>query len=435
MSEQDDTDKKAAKPAAPAAAPAKAAAPAARPKPKAVASPPKPAEPRGVVIEHPAAGRNAAQAKPRWRHRIAAITFLLAVILPTLAAMGYLWTRAADQYASTTAFSVRGAEAMPALSFLGALSQSVGVGQTDAEIVYEFIRSQQMVEAAAAALPLREMFNRAEDDFVFRLGENRSIEDLVSYWNDMVSVSFVGSSGLVHVEARAFDPASAQAIAQFVLDESTKIVNRLSEEANAEAVRVSSRVLADSEDRLRDNRRSIREFRNERREVDPTDNARATLALIASLRSRLAEVEVERENYLALVGPRGPRGPVLAQEIQSLEQRIEQERARLGSGAEAAVALEAGAEPRIADVVGDYEELAVELEFAQNAYASALAAHEQALVEARRQSRFLSPHVSPTLSVEAQYPNRPFIALAVFVVLLVVWSVAALIAWNVRDRR
>jgi capsular polysaccharide transport system permease protein len=77
----------------------------------------------------------------------------------------------------------------------------------------------------------------------------------------------------------------------------------------------------------------------------------------------------------------------------------------------------------------------VELEFAQNAYVSALSSFEQAQVEARRQTRFLSPHIRPTLSVEAQYPQRALLAAGVFVLLTVGWAVLALIAYNVRDRR
>ena len=84
---------------------------------------------------------------------------------------------------------------------------------------------------------------------------------------------------------------------------------------------------------------------------------------------------------------------------------------------------------------GDYEELMVEREFAENTYVSALASFEQAQVEARRQTRFLSPHIHPTLSVEPQYPQRALLSLGVFVLLTVGWAVLALIVYNVRDRR
>jgi capsular polysaccharide transport system permease protein len=195
---------------------------------------------------------------------------------------------------------------------------------------------------------------------------------------------------------------------------------------------VARSVLDAAEDRLRDARRAIRTFRDAEQELDPSENARASLGLMASLREQLATAQIELDSYLTLVGPRGPRVSVLRQRIESLEQRIAEERRRLGAGAGVA----AQGDGRVfSDLMGDYEELSVDLEFAQNAYVSALASFEQAQVEARRQHRFLAPHIEPTLSMEAQYPRRALIGLGVFIVLTVAWSVLLLIAYNVRDRR
>lgn len=392
-----------------------------------------PAPRRGEVVEYPGAeARTARPSKPKARHWAAGLSFLTIVLAPSVATVGYLYTLAADQYASRVAFSIRGNENTGPISFLGALSQTVTVGGTDAEIVYDFVRSQQMVEAAMTALPLQEIYNLPERDIVFRLGDDRPIEDVIDYWNWMTSVSFDGGSGIVHFEARAFDPESARAIAGFVLDESTRIVNEISAQAREDAVAVARGVLTQAEDRLRDIRRDIRAFRNVEQELDPTENARAALGLMATLSQQRAEAQVALDSYLSLVGPRGPRLPALRQRIESLEQRIAEERQRLGAGLDG----EGTADARLfSDLMGDYEELMVELEFAQNAYVSALSSFEQAQVEARRQTRFLSPHIRPTLSVEAAYPQRALLSLGVFILLTVAWSVLLLIAYNIRDRR
>jgi capsular polysaccharide transport system permease protein len=320
---------------------------------------------------------------------------------------------------------------------LGALSQTVTVGGTDAEIVYDFVRSQQMVEAAMAALPLETIYNVPERDLVFRLGDDQPIEDIRDHWNWMTSVSFDAGSGIVHFEARAFDPESARAIAQFVLDESTRIVNAMSAQAREDAVSVARSVLEQAEDRLRTVRRQIRAFRDAERELDPSVNAQAALGLVATLRQELAQAQVELDSYLSLVGPRGPRAPGLRQRIDSLQARIEQERQRLGAGQEglAHVPAPGGGSRLFSELLGDFEELTVEREFAENAYTSALASFEQAQVEARRQNRFLSPHIRPTLSQEPEYPQRTLMALGVFVILTVAWATVVLIVYNIRDRR
>lgn len=405
------------------------------PRPKATAAPAEKPGKGGQVVEYPAAKQSmttAAPARVKRRHSFAAISFVIAVLLPTALSVGYLYGLAHDQYASRVAFSIRGQENVGPMSFLGAFSQTVSGGGADAEIVYELIRSQQMVEAAFSALPLDEIYNVPEKDFVFRLGDDQPIERKVEYWRWMTDVSFDGATGLVNFQARAFDPESARRVAAFVLDESTRIVNEISLQAREDAVSVARNVLNKAEDRLRDMRRRIRAFRDVEQEVDPVANARAAVGLLATLRERLAAAKIELDNYMSLVGEQGPRAPALRQTVTSLEARIAEERERLGGGADGD---DNNGGRVFSDLMSEYEELMVELEFAENAYVSALSSFEQAQVEARRQTRFLSPHIEPTLSVEAEYPQRALMSVGIFVILTVAWAVILLILYNIRDRR
>jgi capsular polysaccharide transport system permease protein len=242
-------------------------------------------------------------------------------------------------------------------------------------------------------------------------------------------VSFDASTGIVEFEVRTFDPESAERIAAFVLDESTDLVNRLSLAARNDAVRLARGVLDEAEARLRDVRLRIRAFRDVEQQLDPTENARAALGLVSGLEGELANAEVELDAQLKLVGERSPRIPVLRQRIASLKARIAEERSRLGAGS-----AERSTHENLSRLLADYEELAVEREFAENAYVSALRSYEQAQIETRRQMRYLAAHIAPTRSVEAQYPRRWLIALTVFLALSVTWAVLLLIAYNVRDR-
>jgi len=394
-----------------------------------------PAPKRGEVISHPARtdATVARAARPKRRHRLIVASFLLAVIAPTVAAVSYLYLFAADQYASRMAFSVRSADAAPSVEFLGALTQSFSGAGSDAQVVFEFIRSQQAAEAAFAALPLAELYNLPERDVVFRLGENQPVEDILRYWRWMTDVSVDMGAGIVTFEARAFDPESAQKIATFVLDESTRIVNALSAQAREDAVADARRVLGQAEERLRAVRRDIRAFRNIEQELDPSENARASLGLMAALEARLADAQIELDTQVALVGSKSAQIPVLRQRVASIEARIAEERARIGDGL---VGDAANPDDRaFADRVARYEELVVDREFAQNAYIAALASFEQAQVEARRQTRYLAPHIRPTLSQDPEYPQRALMALAVFAVAAVVWAVMVLVLYNIRDRR
>ena len=87
------------------------------------------------------------------------------------------------------------------------------------------------------------------------------------------------------------------------------------------------------------------------------------------------------------------------------------------------------------EVVGDFEALKVDLEFASQAYTQALANLTLARAEARRQSRYLAAHVEPTLAESSLYPRRAMLSGLTGLFLLLGWGVLMLVYYNVRDNR
>ena len=86
-------------------------------------------------------------------------------------------------------------------------------------------------------------------------------------------------------------------------------------------------------------------------------------------------------------------------------------------------------------MVGRYEELLVDLEFANTAYTQTLAGLAAARAEARRQSRYLAPHVQPTTAESALYPRRLLLSGLAGLFLLLGWGALMLVYYNVRDNR
>jgi capsular polysaccharide transport system permease protein len=110
-----------------------------------------------------------------------------------------------------------------------------------------------------------------------------------------------------------------------------------------------------------------------------------------------------------------------------IEDRIAAERAVIGANGTGGVAF--------ADLVGEYERLQVDLEFAQQAYTTSLAAFDSARNEARRQSRYLAAHVRPTLAESSEYPDRIMQLATIAIFAFLIWSVLVLAVYSLRDRR
>ncbi|MAM24920.1 MAG: hypothetical protein CML55_05990 [Rhodobacteraceae bacterium] len=386
---------------------------------------PAPARRAGIEVLHPPAGR----AYRRPRHFLLGLSLLLLVLLPAAGAAAYLWLRAADQYASTLGFVVRQEEGGGAVALFGGLTSMAGGASSDTEVLYEFLRSQALVARADRALDLRGRFAAPfSRDPVFAFDPEGSIEDLLHYWRRMVRVHHDATSGLVEVEVRAFTAGSARDIAAFVLEESREMINGLSVLARTDATRHAKDELEQAMQRARAARSEMAAFRARTRIIDPAADIRGRMGLLESLQHQLATALVEGEVLARTTGAGDPRLARSARRIAVIEDRIAQERAGFAEGGTAAQ------EDYVA-VLGEFERLTVENEFAEQAYLAARAAYDAAVAEARRDSRYLAAFVGPTLAERAIYPRRYTIGLATFAFLLAVWVIGVLMWYSLRDRR
>jgi capsular polysaccharide transport system permease protein len=377
-----------------------------------------------------AEGVRPARVQPR--HWGALGGFLLLVLMPLAATTAYLYARAADQYHSEVAFSIRSEEmGSAAAGLLGALT-SVGQGTaSDTDILFEYIRSQEIVEKIDAKLDLRAIWNRAgtswrTGDPVFTLGSDPSIEALHRQWLRMVEVAYNSSGGIIDVTARAFTPEDSRAITREILSESSALVNQLSEQSREDAVRFARDELAEAEAHLGAVRKEFAAFRRDHNIVDPSSDVASQSGLLNALNQELAQALVERDVLLSYAAEGDQRVVQANRRIAAITDRIEAERRSLG------VTGVAGTLP---EVIGRYEELQVNLGFANTAYTQGLAALSAARAEARRQSRYLAPHIQPTLASVSLYPRRPLLSGLTGLFLLLGWGALMLIYYNVRDNR
>ncbi len=376
------------------------------------------------------------------RHWLTLASFLVLVLAPTGGTVWYLWERAADQYASYTGFSVRREEgAASAAGLLGGLAQLAGSGPSpDADILYQLLQSQQFVAGIDEALDLRAMWSlpglsRETGDPVFAFDPGGSLEDLVDYWRRMVRVSYDAGSGLIEVRALAFRPGDANAITGAIIERSSVVINDLNAIAREDAIRYSRDELDVAVERLKEAREALTRFRNRNQLVDPAIDLQAQSGLIGTLQAQLAEALIEAD-LLRGAASSGfdPRLAQIERRIEVIEARIADERTRLGLGGNEAANGAPGSEA-FADLVGEYERLQVEQEFARQSYVAAMAAHDAARAEARRQSRYLAAHILPTTAETARFPQRTVIAGLVALFAFLAWSILVLVVWSLRDRR
>ncbi|AXS40347.1 hypothetical protein [Breoghania sp. L-A4] len=362
------------------------------------------------------------------RRSIVKQSFIACVLLPTLIAGIYYAFIAADQYAVEAQFAVRskesGVSGIEGLTFLTGLTGS-SPSASDSYIVTNFIASRDLVGEIDKTLDLRAMFSRPEADWWASVDPEAAIEDLVDYWNTMVSTDFETHSGIVLLEVRAFRPEDAQALADKIISQSEKLVNDMSRRARADAVAEAENEVTHAEIRLRLARKAIAQFRGRELRLDPVATAEAREKILGELEGRLAQLQTELST-LRSVSPNSPRIASTVFQVEAVQKQINAVRNRTNI-------RDTENEGSLNTQLTAYEEFETEKMFAEKAFISSLASLEQARIEASGQNRYLSVFVQPKTPDIAVYPERMRWVAVVFILAFLTWAIGSLIVAGIRD--
>lgn len=372
-------------------------------------------------------------ARAKRRHWGLLLAFLIMVAGPIAASAWYLYERAEDQFASTLGFTVRSEDISSAADLLGGLGASLGGssgGGSDADILYEFIRSQELVSLVDRRLDLRGIYSRyAETDPIFSFDPDGKIEDLTDFWRRTVRVSYDAGSGLMELRVLAFAPNEAKAIAEAIFDEGSEMINELSAIARADATRYAGEDLELAVERLKQSREALTAFRVENQIVDLTADIQGQMGLLNTLQAQLAEALIE----LDLISPNAraddPRVEQAQRRIEVIQARIDEERLKFGGGG----GPNANGSS-YADTIAEFERLTVDREFAEQAYVVAQSSYDGARAEANRQSRYLAAYIRPTLAEKSEFPQREVLLLLVALFSMLIWTITSLVFYALRDR-
>lgn len=359
------------------------------------------------------------------RHTLVLGSFLLLFALPALLVTTYMFLIASDQYVSEVSFVVRDEEAQNLGILAGFGLPSVGNTTTDAQILYKYLRSPNFVNKLDREIGLRALYTKPEGDRFFTLGENSSLEELVAYWQRMVTISVDSATGMIEIEVRAFTPKDANLIAQSIHRAAGRLVNTISDEARDNTLRYAQRDLKQTEEQLADARIALAQFRDQYKLIDPQALITTNATIITSLSQEMTEAMVQLET-LREQGTADVRINQAEMRVDVLQRRIEQEQQRYGGDTTGDV--------KFSTVVDKYTKLQLDLELAEKSYSIALGGVEAARSKSEQDSRYLATFVEPTLAETATRPRRLMITVLAVTFIFIGWLSLVLIGYSNRDR-
>jgi capsular polysaccharide transport system permease protein len=356
--------------------------------------------------------------------------FVWMVVVPALLATIYWVFIASPIYVSQAQFIVRApsSSSMPQANGLAAVLQGVGLSpaETDSFIIHDYVMSRDAIAALDAQHHLHDDFGRPGADFLSRFPrpfQQASFEQLAQEYPRFVNVDYNASTGISTLTVKAFQPHDAQEIANSLLDAGEALVNRLNDRADQDAIAETQREIKESESQLALAEQNLTDFRNRERLIDPTRSSAVNLDLMGKLQGEIATLRAERSS-IAASAPQSPELPALDSRIHAYEQQAQDETTKM-----------AGETGSLAPMIGEYERLSLERDFAGKTVAAAAEAAEAARLEARRKRLYLERIANPILADSPTEPHRLNSILATLVSLLLAYGTVSLILAGYREHR
>ena len=385
-----------------------------------------------AVIESPQgeAARAAATGQPQtvtdgppWL----AASFVVFVIVPIVAASIYLFFFASDQFVSEVRFAVRGTtERLPGTDALGPTG-SLAYLNSNQEVyaIASYIRSRSAVEDAGRTIDLRRVFRADGADWLSRLKDNPSGEDLLRYWNKMITVSTEPASGLASVEVRAFTREDAVNLASAIRLNSETLVNRMQERPRGELTTRSEAEVQAARAKAAAARAEIARYRNSQASIDPLDTARSLIDNVTELKNELIALDVELSSAKASMGPNAPNVPNIQARRDSLQEQIR--------GLERRITSTNAGDRTAAGQLVDYDRLEIERTLAEKQVAVAERILDQARAEANRHQVYIDVIEGPTVPQSALFPERALSLAEITIAVMAFWCVAVFTIAGIRD--
>ncbi|MPZ57856.1 MAG: hypothetical protein GEU91_15425 [Rhizobiales bacterium] len=361
------------------------------------------------------------------------LSFLLCVILPTMVASVYYIFVASNQYVSEFRFAVRElSQTSASSSSLSGLASLLGAtsatsNSADNFMVTEYLTSRQVADELQANIKVRDLYSRPNVDWWARFDRLQPMEKFVSYWQNMVTANYDQITGVAVAQVRAFTPDDAYLIATTMVSLAEKLVNEISTRPRMDAVKFAEREVKRAEDRLRQIRTQIGDYRDKESLIEPNSSVvTSNNTLAQSLRATLVQYQTE---LAALTNQKlRPDAPY----IVNLRSRIAAAREQLAA-VEAQIANSKEGNRSLSSVVGQYEQLDLDRQFAQTILTSAVQTLEQARASAISQHLYVTPFVRPARPESSTYPNRIVSILTIGLGCFFIWTIGLLVVRSIRE--
>jgi capsular polysaccharide transport system permease protein len=194
--------------------------------------------------------------------------FFWLVVVPVVLGIIFFGLIATDMFVSEASMTVRTSKGLSSDVSSGSML-SLTPTNTDSYVVYEYIRSPDILRQLDAEIGIRAHYSNRKADIFTRLSETATDEELLKYYQSVVGVSLDSLTGIIKLKVRAYDPTFAHRLAQKIIKYSEDLVNKMSERSVRDTLLLAQSELERAQALNTKARIKIKEFRLRNSDFNP----------------------------------------------------------------------------------------------------------------------------------------------------------------------
>jgi capsular polysaccharide transport system permease protein len=351
------------------------------------------------------------------------------VILPLALAAIYYGVFATDRYVSSAQVVVRQDGGNPGAAVPGLATLLTGTNPASREetlYLREYIVSMDMMLLLEERLHWIEQYATQRSDIFFRLNKEADREDLLKYYQRMVSAHYDETTGLLRVEVQAFTPELSEQMLRTILEASEHFVNEVSHSIAREQMNFAKGELETARANYAERKTELIDFQNVNKVLDGGNTAQNRATIIADLEGQYTKEQAVLTEMQYKLRPDSPQVKQQKQKVNAITQQLAKEKRLLVSSPN-------GSQLNV--VASRFQQLTLDAGIAEESYKTAVAALDNARIEASKKIRTLVTVVSPNTPQLALYPERLYNLATILLGLLMLYGITRFILASIEDHR
>ena len=351
------------------------------------------------------------------------------VVLPFIIAVSYYVFLSVDRFVSSAQVVVRqdgnnAAAQMPGISTL--LTGANPASREETLYLREYITSYDMMDLLQKEVHWHEHYAAQKRDVFFLLASDAPREDQLKFYQRMVSAQYDETTGLLRVEVQALSPEMSKRMLTTILAASERFVNEVSHGMAREQMKFAQSELEIARANYNHRKQQLVSFQNDNKVLDGATSAQSRAGIIATLEGTFSNEQAILTQMSYKLRSDSPQVAQQKSKVSAIRAQLVAEKRLLVSSAD-------GDQANV--VASRFQQLSLDAGIAEETYKTAVAAVDNARIEASKKIRTLVTVVTPNTPEIALYPERWYDLATILLALFLLYGITRFIIASIEDHR